>query len=432
MELIVGHKNTDFDALASLVAASLLFPDATPMLARNVNPNVRGFLSIHKDLFRLVRPGEVDLDAVRRLVVVDACRWNRLDGVSALRKREDVEIFLWDHHPGEVDIRADRIRHESMGATVTLLVRELRERDVPLTPVQATLFLTGIYEDTGQLLFPATRSEDARAAAWLMDRDADLKVVGTLLQPVYGQKQRDVLFSVLRNQETLDINGFRVSFSTVDIQGHVGNLSVVVHMSREILGVDALFGIFTGRENAKSIVIGRSAADGLNVGGILRGLGGGGHPGAGSAMIADAKPERVVETITHLIEGNQQSSVRIGDLMSFPVTTVPPDMTMEALRLFLSEHGITGAPVVEDGRILGVVSQRDFKKVKKASGMQAPVKAFMSPKVVTIDPGASPLRAARLMVAHDIGRLPVVQDGEIIGIVSRSDAMIYFYDLLPE
>jgi nanoRNase/pAp phosphatase (c-di-AMP/oligoRNAs hydrolase) len=432
MQLVVGHKNTDFDALASMVAVTLLFPEAAPMLSRNINPNVRGFLSIHKDLFRLVHPGEVDLESVQRLLVVDTNRWSRLDGVSALRERDDLEVFLWDHHPGEADLPATRRVHEPMGATITLLVRELQEADVPLTPVQATLFLTGIYEDTGQLVFPATRPEDARAAAWLLEREADLNVVGTLLQPVYGQKQRDVLFSVLRNERTRDINGYRVSFSAVDIPGHVGNLSVVVHMSREILGVDALFGIFTGRQKGKSIVIGRSTADGLNVGTILRSLGGGGHPGAGSAMMAEANPETVVETITHLIEGNQQSSIRIADLMSFPVTTVPPDMTMEALRVFLSEHGITGAPVVEDGRILGVISQRDFKKVRKSSGMEAPVKAFMSPKVVTIDPGASPLRAARMMVAHDIGRLPVVQDGEIIGIVSRSDAMIYFYDLLPE
>lgn len=436
MELIAGHKNTDFDALASMVAVSLLFPGAKPLLSRNVNPNVRGFISIHKDLFHLLEPGEVkgklEPERVRRLIVVDTCRWERLDGLSALRKRTDLEVFLWDHHPGPCNIRTDSAVHEPMGATITLLVRELRERKIPLTPVQATLFLTGIYEDTGQLLFPATRPEDIRAAAWLLEQEADLQVVSTLLQPVYGAKQRDVLFAMLRNEATREINGYRVGFSTVDIEGHVGNLSVVVHMCREILGVDAIFGIFTGRENAKSIVIGRSAADGVNVGSLLRGLGGGGHPAAGSAMIAEANPETVVETLTHLMEGNQRSSIRVSDLMSFPVVTVPPDMTMEQLRGFLAENGITGAPVVEDGRILGVVSQRDFKRVRKPSAMQAPVKAFMSTKVVTIDPGASPLQATRKMVSHDIGRLPVVQDDEIIGIVSRSDAMIYFYDLLPE
>jgi CBS domain-containing protein len=56
----------------------------------------------------------------------------------------------------------------------------------------------------------------------------------------------------------------------------------------------------------------------------------------------------------------------------------------------------------------------------------------MSRLVQTIEPDAGPLQAARKMVKHDIGRLPVVQDGRIIGIVTRSDVMHSFYDLLPD
>jgi len=55
----------------------------------------------------------------------------------------------------------------------------------------------------------------------------------------------------------------------------------------------------------------------------------------------------------------------------------------------------------------------------------------MHTDVVTIEPGKSPVQAARLMVKHDVGRLPVMQDGKIIGIITRSDSMMYFYDLLP-
>jgi CBS domain-containing protein len=42
------------------------------------------------------------------------------------------------------------------------------------------------------------------------------------------------------------------------------------------------------------------------------------------------------------------------------------------------------------------------------------------------------MHAAQLMIKHDIGRLPVVENDEIIGIVTRSDTMLYFYDLLPD
>ena len=79
-----------------------------------------------------------------------------------------------------------------------------------------------------------------------------------------------------------------------------------------------------------------------------------------------------------------------------------------------------------------MISRRDFRKIKKESQLKAPVKAFMTTKVLAIEPGKSPMEAARLMVKHDIGRLPVVEKGRIIGIITRSDAMLYFYDLLPD
>jgi CBS domain-containing protein len=79
-----------------------------------------------------------------------------------------------------------------------------------------------------------------------------------------------------------------------------------------------------------------------------------------------------------------------------------------------------------------MISRRDFKKVRKESQLKAPVKAFMRNDVLTIEPGKSPMQAARIMVKHDVGRLPVVEDEKIIGIVTRSDTMMYFYDLMPD
>jgi CBS domain-containing protein len=88
--------------------------------------------------------------------------------------------------------------------------------------------------------------------------------------------------------------------------------------------------------------------------------------------------------------------------------------------------------VAEDGKLVGMISRRDFQKLRKDSQLKAPVKAYMRHPVETIDPGKSPLQAARIMIRQDIGRLPVVEDDRLIGIVTRSDVMCYFYDLLPE
>ena len=164
----------------------------------------------------------------------------------------------------------------------------------------------------------------------------------------------------------------------------------------------------------------------------MRSMGGGGHPGASSAMLKSVNPDAVEEWIRELIEGNQQASVQISDIMSFPVFTVSSDTTMEKVASILKEKGCTGLPVVEGEKLAGIISRRDFKKIKRQSQLKSPVKAFMNTNVMTIEPGKSPIQAARIMVKHDIGRLPVVEDGRIIGIITRSDSMLYFYDMLPD
>ncbi|MCG8567656.1 MAG: tRNA nucleotidyl transferase, partial [Desulfobacterales bacterium] len=89
MKLITTHKGSDFDALASLVAANVIYPDALPVLPGTVNENLKPFLAIHKDLFKLMDPRDVNLDEVDSLVVVDTHVWNRLDQrLLPLREKE--------------------------------------------------------------------------------------------------------------------------------------------------------------------------------------------------------------------------------------------------------------------------------------------------------------------------------------------------------
>ena len=432
MQIITTHKNTDFDALASTVAATILYPEAIPVLPRSANPNVKAFLSIHKDFFDVSTFDDIDTGAVERLIVVDINSWGRLGRIGMLENRENLEIHLWDHHSGSGDIQPTWKCQEKMGANITLMIRQLKSENKILTPIQATLFLTGLYEDTGHLTFPASTAEDAYAAAYLLERKADLSIVSTFLSPAYGEKQKHVLFNMLKSAKRDKVNGYHVSFNKVDIEGHVDSLAVVVNMYREILNVDAAFGIFANKARDICMVIGRSNNDDLDVGAVMRSMGGGGHPAAGSAVLKSVDPDEVEDMIKTRIQGNHQESVKIVDLMSFPVFTVLPDVSMERVALILREKGCTGVPVVKGEKLVGIISRRDFKKVKKKNQLKAPVKAFMNTNVKTISTDISLIQAARLMVKHDIGRLPVVDNDRIIGILTRSDAMRYFYDLLPD
>ncbi len=431
MKIITTHKSTDFDGLASLVAASLIYPEATVVVPKQLNQNVKAFLSIHKDIFVFSQVDNIDWENVTGLVVVDANSWQRLEKSSNLKQKKKLEIIVWDHHT-KGDINASWACCQPIGATITLLIDEIKRKKIQLSPIQSTLFLMGIYEDTNSLTFPSSTAKDAYAVGYLLENGADLAITKQFLRPLYGEKQKNILFEMLKLSPRDKINGYSVSINKIDISGHVPNLSIVLHMYKEVVNVDAAFGIFSDKDKARCIIIGRSSVESLNIGTIMKSLGGGGHPGAGSAMLKSVNPDTIEEMIVELIGGNKRSSIQISDMMSFPVLTVLSDTHMKEVASILREKGCTGLPVMEHGRIVGIISRRDFRKMKRERDLNSPVKAYMSRNVLTIKPGTSPMEAARLMVKYDIGRLPVVEDDQLIGIVSRSDTMHYFYDLLPE
>ena len=137
--------------------------------------------------------------------------------------------------------------------------------------------------------------------------------------------------------------------------------------------------------------------------------------------------------LIELIQGNHHTTVSISDIMSYPVITVRDDTPVEEVAMLLREVGCTGLPVTDkQDRLVGIISRRDFKKIRKDSQMQSPVKAFMSRNPVHISYEKSAMEAAKLMIKHDIGRIPIMKDDKILGIVTRSDTMLYFYDLLPD
>ena len=432
MQIITSHKNVDFDALASLVAASLLYPNATSVLPCSVNSNVRSFLSIHKHLFSFDTAKNLDIKAAERLIVVDANRWNRLEGVEPLIGKTELDVHIWDHHPNGGDIASSWSCQEPLGAATTLLVEALMEKGIELSSIHSTLFLAGIYEDTGHLTFPSTTARDLRAAAYLLENHADLKVIQAILRPTYGPKQKEILFKMLADARRIKLNGHLMSISKIDIDGHIPGLAEVVSMYRNVVNVDVAFGIFRDARTEHCMVIGRSGVDSFDVGAVMRIMGGGGHAGAGSAMIKEATTDGIEVWLSEVIKDYRQFPVQISDLMSFPVESVSSDTTMADFESILNQKGYSGMPVMDGDKLAGVISRRDLNKVTKEIQRRSPVKAFMSRKVITVSPSDSVAEAMRMLIKHDIGRLPVVENDRVIGILSRSDAMIYYYDLIPD
>jgi CBS domain-containing protein len=117
--------------------------------------------------------------------------------------------------------------------------------------------------------------------------------------------------------------------------------------------------------------------------------------------------------------------MNIRDVMTTnPRTVSPADSIQNAARIMRDED--TGVvPVVDNGRPVGVVTDRDIVVRAVAEGqLNRPVEQIVSKEVVTARPDMSTQEAAQLMSEHQIRRLPVVENDRLVGIVSLGDLAV--------
>jgi CBS domain-containing protein len=138
--------------------------------------------------------------------------------------------------------------------------------------------------------------------------------------------------------------------------------------------------------------------------------------------------------------------MRVRDVMTTEVTTVAPDTDLRDVAALLVQKRISGVPVVEGGRVLGVVSEGDILfKERPSTGLQRGVLAWlmdegdlmlkieattahlaMTSPPVTIGPERGVADAAALMLEERVSRLPVVEGSRLVGIVTRHDLVRAF------
>jgi acetoin utilization protein AcuB len=119
--------------------------------------------------------------------------------------------------------------------------------------------------------------------------------------------------------------------------------------------------------------------------------------------------------------------MRVGDWMSPDPLTVTPDSTVEEARELLHRYGIRHLPVVDGDAVVGFLSDRDVR-----GGRGGEVAEAMNTPVHVIDIDGSIEAAARLMLSRHISALPVLEEGRLVGIVTTTDCLLAYLSRTPE
>lgn len=418
MEVIAGHAQTDFDAFASMLACRRLYPGAIVALAGSLNRNVRDFYRLHADELDLVDASRIDPAAVTRLIVVDATDPSRLAELEPVARRADVELVWFDHHP-EAGSPAGVVRSGD-GALTTTLVGILAERELEVTPLEATVLALGIHEDTGSLTYATTTERDVEALAWCLRHGARQEAVGTYLHAPLGEDERAVLDALLSECSTYRVAGLDVLVAGVSWPVYVDGVSNLAHKLVDLTDCRAL--VCLAEMDRRVVCVVRSRTPAFDASKVAVALGGGGHPQAASATfhgsLAEAR-QLVLESLEKAVE----PTTTAGEIMSTPPRFVAPDDTVAHAMALCQRHRQSGVEVGDAQELIGVVAREDLDKAIGHGLSHAPVKAVASPPPGTCATLAPLGELQRLLTASSVGRVPVVQDGEVVGVVTRGDVL---------
>ncbi|MBD2775906.1 CBS domain-containing protein [Iningainema tapete] len=429
MDLILCHTTADFDALGAAVGLTRLLPGSKIVLPGGVHPVVKDFLALYRDEYPLIERRAVNPETIRSLVVVDLQDRTRLGKAAEWLDLPDIqEIIVYDHHLEQVgDIEATQLHLEQVGATTTLIAEQLQQKQISLTKAEATVMALGIHFDTGSLTFSCATPRDALALAWLMQQGASLQIVNQYLDPGLSPQLQELLKLALEELKSQEIHGYKIAWVNLQSDNFVPGLSSLASQLMDLTEIDSLllaheYGV---EDNISSLtLIGRSHIPNLNLHKLFQPLGGGGHSQAVSLNLRGVDTQAILQQLLDGINATIPHPPTARDLMSSPVRTIRPETTIAEAQRILLRYGHSGLSVVEaTGQLVGIISRRDIDIALHHGFSHAPVKGYMTVNMKTITPDTTLPEIESLMVTYDIGRLPVIENEQLVGIVTRTDVL---------
>lgn len=427
MEIIISHINADFDSLASMVAARKLYPDARLVFPGSQEKKVKEFVSSFQPVV-ITRFKDIDLSGVSRLVIVDTKSPGRIGPFSELLTRPvKPDVHIYDHHPTEKDdIRGSLEVIEDVGATATIFTEILKARKIPITPMEATILCLGIYEETGSLLFPSTTERDLLAVAYLLKRGTSLKIVSNFMKTELSKEELDLLNELLQSSREMEINGIKVKIVKASREDYVGDAAHFAHRIMDMEDIDGLIVLLNMQ--GKILIVGRSRMPEFDVAELMKHFGGGGHPNAASATIREASLEVVEDQIWKILQSSIRQGRNARDVMTSPVITIEWNDSIRNAESMMTRYGVNVLPVLREGIYKGIISREIVEKAIFHGFGKSKVSDFTTTDALTVGTDTHVRDIERLMVEQNQRFMPVVENGTIIGAITRTDILRTLYE----
>ncbi len=418
MQVIILDDRTDLDALASAYGITLFEKDTYIILSHVLSPSVRLVLNRFKEKFKQKIVKEKDIKNIKlsKIYLVDT---NDISVVREFIKRK-IPVEIYDHHPVLAKKEGILYHIQMVGSATTLVVEEIIKRHIDIDPDDATILAIGIYEDTGSFTYNMTTARDLKAAAFLIEKGADLDFIRNVIEEKIDEDIAHIIEQLIENIHFLESGEKRVIITYATYDKYVQDISSVFHLIKPFEEADAVFAVvnFSG----KITIIGRSKTKEIDAGRILSFFGGGGHYAAASATIKGLTTNDVIRYLEDILLIEGFSDLTIKDIMNKNFDTVLIDQKISDIPDKLLEEPVL-IVVDKENKFSGVIFPKVVKNAVKHGLSSAPVENFVIDEIVVFFPETRILEAEKQLSKYSQDFFPVIKDGYPVGVVSRFDIL---------
>ncbi len=427
MDVITTHVNADFDALASMVAAKKIYPEAVVVFPGSQEKSVRDFLATSPVSVEFSKVRDIDLDSVSRLILVDVNSRERIGKFSEIIGRKGVSVHIYDTHPrAPGKIKGQKEVVEPVSATTTIFIEMIRQKKINITPVEATIFALGLYEETGSMVFSSTTERDILAAAYLVKKGANLNVVSSFISRELNAEEIELLNELVHSASDRMIHGIRIKIAKASRESYIGEVAYLAHKFRDSEEVDVLFLLVMMDDRIH--VIARSRVVEADLSKIILRLNGGGHPSAASAVIRDMSLEEAEETILSILNEEIKPAKTAKDIMTSPVKSIEWGNTIKSAERNLTRYGINVLPVIKNKAYMGIISREVVEMALFHGFGGSKVSEFCTTDAPTVKPSTSMQEVEAVMVEQNQRFMPVIENNLITGAITRTDLLRSLYE----
>lgn len=424
LKIITGHNNMDLDCIGSIVMARYLFPDHQPVAQRLIHPVAKGIFNLYQNELNFLSARDLKGQVLKRAVIVDTNSYLRVREIIEAIPHENIEFEIFDHHEQESckEFENAVVHISSNGANVTQLVLELMKRNIHVTDIDATIALAGIYSDTGYFAYQNVTSDDFTAASYLIEHKASVNIIAKYMRVLKENYQLELFHKIMNDMIYQEINGHFVILAYLVLDKQKGGLAAVIEQLSDVEKPDAVFGIFTFKDDDNVLIVARSGVSSINCEKIMKHFGGGGHQGASSAIVKKIKGVDILQKLLGVLKEELPPAVSASTIMQRNILCIKDCWNMMQASLFLEKIDHSGAPVIaENGMLLGMITLKDIMKARRSDQMHVPVKSYMKTELITCTPETTLRDIEEIIYDKNIGHLPVMENGDMVGFITRSD-----------